>query len=125
MTKVIIIGGGASGVLLTLHLPRVSSNSSHRALGLQSTGVNVHLIRRRSSEREVVRTQAVFECRGRVPDVTQSENPVLLDLLRSGAARPDAPGFGLDVADACQAIDASGDPSERIYALGPVTAGSF
>jgi uncharacterized NAD(P)/FAD-binding protein YdhS len=60
-----------------------------------------------------------------VPNVTQSEDPVLLDLLLSGAARQDALGLGFDVTDACEVTAASVGGSERIYALGPVTAGSF
>lgn len=51
-----------------------------------ATGIDVHLAHRRSGQGEMVRAQAVFERRVRVPDVTQSEKPVLLDLLLSGAA---------------------------------------
>jgi uncharacterized NAD(P)/FAD-binding protein YdhS len=57
--------------------------------------------------------------------VTQSENPVLLDLLRCRLARPDPLSLGLDVADNCAVMSASGRRSRRLYAIGPVTAGSF
>ena len=89
------------------------------------SGVDVHLARRRSGERQVVHARAVFECRGRTPDITMSENPVLRALLQSGTARPDALGLGLAVTGDCAAIDASGNNSNCLYALGPVTSGSF
>ncbi len=67
----------------------------------------------------------MFECRGRAADVTRSENPVLRDLLRGGLARPDALGLGLDVTDGCALRDAGGRASDRLFAAGPVTAGTF
>ncbi|MGZ5917963.1 MAG: FAD/NAD(P)-binding protein, partial [Methyloceanibacter sp.] len=55
----------------------------------------------------------------------RTENPILQSLLTSGQARPDPLNLGLDVTKDCAVIDAAGRTSERIFALGPVTAGVF
>ena len=87
-------------------------------------GVTVE-VDRRGGGTESVEAAAVFECRGRAADVARSDNPVLRDLIVTGAARPDALGLGLDVAADCALRDARGRASARLYAMGPVTAGTF
>ncbi len=74
---------------------------------------------------ETLAAAAVFECRGRAADVTRSENPLLRDLLVRGTARPDTLGLGLAVSVDCALLDDRGRASERIYAMGPVTSGTF
>ncbi len=69
--------------------------------------------------------EAVFECRGRSSDVTRTENPLLRSLLESGEARPDPLLLGLDVTPECAVIDAQGVPSQRLFAIGPLTSGVF
>ncbi|WP_237478273.1 FAD/NAD(P)-binding protein [Lichenibacterium dinghuense] len=88
-------------------------------------GVAVSVKPRGAEGAEVLEAAAVFECRGRAADVTRSENPALQDLLRGGRARPDALGLGLDVTDGCALVDAAGRASDRLFAAGPVTAGTF
>ena len=87
--------------------------------------VEVHVALRGAKGTETLAAAAVFECRGRAADVTRSENPLLRDLLARGAARPDALGLGLAVSDHCALLDDRGRESERIYAMGPVTSGTF
>jgi uncharacterized NAD(P)/FAD-binding protein YdhS len=91
----------------------------------RDTGVDVHLARRHDGAREIVHADAVFECRGRTPDITQSENPLLREMLRSGVARPDALELGLSVTEGCAVVNEAGCASRRLYALGPVTSGTF
>ncbi len=88
-------------------------------------GVDVHLRMRFTREPAVVPARAVFECRGRSDRVTASENPVLQALLASRLARPDPLGLGLAVDDDCAVFAADGKASQRLYAVGPVTAGMF
>ena len=57
--------------------------------------------------------------------MSHSENPFLRSLLGDGQARPDALGLGLDVTDGCALVDARGRPSDRVYAAGPIMAGTF
>ena len=87
--------------------------------------VAVNVALRGGAGRETLAAAAFFECRGRAADVTRSENPLLLDLLDRGTARPDALGLGLAVSDDCALLDHQGRASERIYAMGPVTSGTF
>ncbi len=88
-------------------------------------GVAVSVSPRGTGREEVLDAAAVFECRGRSADVSLSENPFLQSLLNGGQARPDALGLGLDVTDSCALIDDEGRASDRIYATGPITAGTF
>ncbi len=87
--------------------------------------VEVDVALRGGTGRETLTAAAVFECRGRAGDVTRSENPLLRDLLDRGTARPDALGLGLEVSDRCALLDDRGRESESIYAMGPVTSGTF
>ena len=91
----------------------------------QGTGVEVRIARRGAGSHETIHAEAVFECRGRVPSIAQSENPVLRDMLRTGLARPDALGLGRAVTTDCAVIDITGNVSDRCYAVGPVTSGTF
>ncbi|HYN39024.1 MAG TPA: hypothetical protein VES39_07225, partial [Rhodospirillales bacterium] len=52
-------------------------------------------------------------------------DPLIGDLLRRGFARPDPLGLGLEVSEQGALLNASGQPSHRLFALGPVTRGSF
>lgn len=88
-------------------------------------GVDVRVARRVTRAPAAIYAEAVFECRGRSQDLTRTENPVLRQLLRSGAARPDPLRLGLDVTQDCALIDAAGDVGGRLFGLGPVTAGIF
>lgn len=88
-------------------------------------GVAVSFKARGTGREEVLDAAAVFECRGRAADVSHSENPFLRSLLGGGWARPDALGLGLDVTQGCALIDAAGRASDRLFATGPVTAGTF
>ena len=88
-------------------------------------GVTVSVERRHEGDVEDLEAAAVFECRGRAGDVRRTDNPLLRALLDDGAARPDPLGLGLAVAEDCGLLDAAGRPSDRLFAMGPVTAGTF
>jgi uncharacterized NAD(P)/FAD-binding protein YdhS len=89
------------------------------------TGVEVVVKLRGTDHDERLFAKAVFECRGRAADITRSENSLIAHLLASALARADALRLGLDVTPDCQLIDAKGRASDRIFAVGPVTAGVF
>lgn len=88
-------------------------------------GVTVSVVRRGGAGRLALDAAAVFECRGRAPDVARSDNPLLGALLADGLARPDPLGLGLDVTPDGALVDPGGRASDRIFGLGPVTAGTF
>ena len=88
-------------------------------------GVDVHLVARGTGREKTIRADAVYECRGRATDVTASSNPILQAVLRSGLARPDPLGLGLDVAADNALVGAGGVASRRMFAVGPVTSGVY
>ena len=63
----------------------------------------------------------IVECTGINPIPHSTRNPVLRSLFDRGLARIDALGIGLDSTDACALVDASGQASEKIFAIGPLT----
>ncbi len=68
---------------------------------------------------------AIIDCRGGNPKFSRTRNPVLQSLMENALARPDALDLGLDVTADLQSIDAHGEASRCIFALGPVTKGVF
>lgn len=67
----------------------------------------------------------IYDCTGVIRDPQSSLHAVLRTLIDRGMARPDKLGLGLDVRQDCAVIDASGVASDRIFALGPLTRGTF
>lgn len=68
---------------------------------------------------------AVIDCTGIVKDPAASANPLISSMIASGLARPDPLRIGLDISANCQVIDAKGNASNRILAVGPPTRGAF
>lgn len=71
------------------------------------------------------RARRVINCTGPLGDLARTSDPLLTALRDRGAIRPDAAHLGIDVNGVGQVIGASGTPSERIYAIGPMTRGAF
>jgi len=67
----------------------------------------------------------VYDCGGVSVDVEHSSNPVVQGLIGHGHARPDRLHIGLDVTRDCQVVDRTGRPSSRLFAIGPLTRGTF
>lgn len=77
---------------------------------------------RESQPREMAR---IIDCTGLADDPRRTTNPLLATLLARGAARIDPIGLGFDFAPDGALIDATGRPSPRIHAIGPVTRAAF
>jgi uncharacterized NAD(P)/FAD-binding protein YdhS len=75
--------------------------------------------------RMTLNAQRVLDCTALTPDISKLELPLLRELIASGAARADALGLGLDVTPAGALIDARGKPARDLFAVGPVTRGTF
>ncbi|MEV5323030.1 FAD/NAD(P)-binding protein [Nonomuraea sp. NPDC052634] len=60
---------------------------------------------------------------GPSPDVTS--DPFIASLINAGQARPDPLMLGLDAAADGAVLDASGRPSDRLFALGPLLRGTL
>ena len=62
-----------------------------------------------------------------VPAPTSTEFPIrsIRSLLRDGVVRPDPLRLGLDVTGNCALLNRDGAISRRLFAVGPVTKGTF
>jgi uncharacterized NAD(P)/FAD-binding protein YdhS len=85
----------------------------------------VRLRRRGSEEVETLRVGRIVNCTGPELDVVRAGEPLFTALLEAGRIRPDPCRLGIDVDGESRAIGADGAPSDRLYAIGPVTRGAF
>jgi uncharacterized NAD(P)/FAD-binding protein YdhS len=94
---------------------------------LERAGHNFRVIWRRRGTQSIEYYECVrvYNCAGLNEDLRLSPNPVLQALFAHGLARPDPLSLGLDIKNENALIDASGKPSERIFAIGPVARGAF
>jgi uncharacterized NAD(P)/FAD-binding protein YdhS len=75
--------------------------------------------------RMTLNAQRVLDCTALTPDLSKLELPLLRDLIAGGGARADALGLGLDVAPTGALIDARGKAAKDLFAVGPITRGTF
>jgi uncharacterized NAD(P)/FAD-binding protein YdhS len=85
----------------------------------------VRLRPRGQEEVETLRVARIVNCTGPEGDIARSGEPLLAALLASGRIRADPLRLGIAVDADCRAIDAAGASSDRLYAIGPVTRGTF
>ncbi len=62
---------------------------------------------------------------GPAADITATADPLLRDLLDGGLARPDPLRLGIEADAGGALLDASGGPSDTIFALGPPLRGQL
>jgi uncharacterized NAD(P)/FAD-binding protein YdhS len=91
----------------------------------QGEGWRATLQHRRTKQTEALYAARIYDCSGILSDPSKGTNPAILSLVAAGMARPDPLGIGLDVAADCAVLDASGRPSRRLFAVGPLTRGAF
>ena len=58
-------------------------------------------------------------------DVARTDEPLLQHLACRGILRPDTTHLGIDVDAQSRDIGASGETSDRLLAIGPMTRGAF
>jgi uncharacterized NAD(P)/FAD-binding protein YdhS len=81
-------------------------------------------LRPRGSEKAgVLSVGRVINCTGPECDFRKMRHPLLASLLEQGLIRPDPLGMGLDVTEDGRVVDAFGQASERLYAIGPLRKG--
>lgn len=85
----------------------------------------VKLLPRRSRGTETLRVARIYDCTGIVKDVSTGSIAVIRSLTDRGLARPDPLRLGLDVTLDCAVIDRNGAASDRLFAVGPLTRGTF
>jgi uncharacterized NAD(P)/FAD-binding protein YdhS len=74
---------------------------------------------------EFLRAARIINCTGLGGDARETAEPLLRDLIASGAARSDPLGLGIDVDDDSRVVDASGSADRRLFAVGPLTRGAL
>lgn len=67
----------------------------------------------------------VVNCSGSLTDFDRIQDPLMRSLLADGAVRPDPLRLGLDVSASCAMFDRTGALSRRLFAVGPITKGTF
>ncbi len=85
--------------------------------------VTVRLRLRGEPDSLVVTAARVINCTGAAGDITRVADPLLATLFRDGMVRPDKLRLGLDVTDTCAVRAIEGTPSDRLFAIGPLTKG--
>jgi uncharacterized NAD(P)/FAD-binding protein YdhS len=87
--------------------------------------ISVAIRPRGKDGRLTLNAQRVLDCTALTPDLSKLELPLLRELISSGGARPDALDLGLDVTPTGALIDAKGKPAKDLFAIGPITRGTF
>jgi uncharacterized NAD(P)/FAD-binding protein YdhS len=93
-------------------------------LGVSEGQASITFRRRGTGAVATVRAARVIDCTGPATDVTCSTEPLMQALLSAGIARPDPLRLGLDVSARGALINRRGQPSDRLYAIGPLTKGA-
>ncbi|ESZ08490.1 FAD/NAD(P)-binding protein [Mesorhizobium sp. M0923] len=98
-----------------------------RVLGAHREGrtLTANLQLRQSQAVENLEVGVAYDCTGIVKDVSTGAIAVVRSLTDRGLARPDPLRLSLDVTPDCAVIDADGSPSDKLFAVGPLTRGTF
>ncbi|MGJ4998846.1 FAD/NAD(P)-binding protein [Bradyrhizobium sp. HKCCYLS3077] len=88
-------------------------------------GARAHYRRRGRSEIETLEVGAVIDCTGIVKDPRATANPAVRSLFDQGLARCDPLRIGIEVTADCAIVGADGTPSQRLFAIGPLTRAAF
>lgn len=87
--------------------------------------VRLSLSRRGTGAVETIEAARVINCSGPESDLRATRHPLIINLLNKRLVRPDPLHLGLDVTEEGALIAGDGTPSARLFALGPVTRGTF
>lgn len=90
-----------------------------------SVAGRAHYRRRGRSEIETLEVGAVIDCTGIVRDPRATANPAVRSLFDQGLARCDPLRIGIEVTADCAVVGADGTPSQRLFAIGPLTRAAF
>ncbi len=93
-----------------------ASDGTHAAVTWRARGSDAH---------QQLRARRIVNCTGPQADIGRAGEPLLDALLAAGRIRPDSCRIGIDVDAECRAVDRSGAPAPRLFAVGPMTKGAF
>jgi uncharacterized NAD(P)/FAD-binding protein YdhS len=80
---------------------------------------------RGSDNAETIHVARIVNCTGPQANIARSSEPLLENLLKAGRIRPDVCRIGFDVDETNRLRDADGEPSESLYASGPMTRSAW
>jgi uncharacterized NAD(P)/FAD-binding protein YdhS len=103
------------------------SVTAGKICGVEPGGASV-LIRYRkrgSVTEEALHVDKIVDCRQIGATAVQAVNPALRSLIDQGLARPDPLRIGIDVTPKSAIVDQAGAPSQRLFAVGPLTRAAF
>ncbi|MCP3103749.1 FAD/NAD(P)-binding protein [Myxococcus sp. K15C18031901] len=104
---------------LRVHAGRV------RGFELADDGVAVTFRPRGEGREARLGVAHVVNCTGPEASLREQAHPLLGDLVDAGLARPDALGLGLATQGPGALVDARGQPSRRLFTLGPTRRGEL
>lgn len=88
-------------------------------------GIEVELRRRGARTTETLTVARIISCKGVTSSPERSGNPAVQSLFAAGLARTDPLRIGIEVTADCAIVDRRGRPSERLYAIGPMSQAAF
>jgi uncharacterized NAD(P)/FAD-binding protein YdhS len=88
-------------------------------------GARVRYRLRGQSESLSMQVGAIVDCTGIVKDPLASANPAVRSLLDRGLARVDPLHIGIETSPDCAIVNHDGVPSQRLFAVGPLTRAAF
>ena len=88
-------------------------------------GVAVRFRNRGSAVETRVVADWLVNCAGPTLDFREVRDPLIRDLLARGLVRPEPLGLGLETTRSLQLLHRNGWPNPSLFALGPLTRGSF
>jgi uncharacterized NAD(P)/FAD-binding protein YdhS len=94
-----------------------------RIVAAEPAGDGARVTLESGPQRRTLEVTRIVNCTGPDWRITRTTDPLLRSLLDAGA-RPDAMGLGLDV-DPMGEVQAQDGPLSGLYALGPLTRGTF
>ena len=77
-----------------------------------------------AGEHSAIAAELVINCTGPQARMSHTDSPLLRNLLDDGLIRSDELDMGIEVNDDYQAVDAAGQASGRLYAIGPLLRGT-
>jgi uncharacterized NAD(P)/FAD-binding protein YdhS len=88
-------------------------------------GVDIAYRERKTGKTAKLRVDRVFNCTGPDGDYRRVGSPLLRDLMEKKLTRPDELLLGLDVSSDGALLNASGVPSDFLFAVGPLRKGQL
>ena len=88
-------------------------------------GTEAVLRRRGAQAEESLSVARIISCKGVTSSPDRSANPLVRSLFAAGLARADPLRIGIEVAPDCAIVDRDGRPSQRLFAIGPMSQAAF